>query len=370
MMVAFAQEPVTPFQTKMNLLQKLYPRSKTQKIILVFSVVVIAVLPFVLIKLFSKPQPIQTPQTVPVIPIITLDEPKVIIPLNTTNPHNPEQKLVFNWGSLPSQTFPTIKNYRISAALINTPIIMNAASRLGFTALEKSQNTSENSHLWLKNNMSFFGSTKQNQIMFISTSEIPKHTTNIRTDEAIAISQNIILNLFGETLIKTLNPTPEIKYLDLNPQIEDEPSETTPELANIVNINFQQTIDNLPLINLSKRGETISVAIDTTKKLYLLYVYGGFLRLTENGETTPRTFSQLKESAPSQAIRISQSKDIPSEAAYTKVKTVNIAVKEVNLGYFQRADNSLFPVFIIKGNMSSKGLAEFPATYIVPASAN
>lgn len=339
---------------------------KNKKLFFVIGIITLLLIPFLLIRLFSKPQT-QIPLTTPVLPIVNPTEVKISTPLDTTNPHNPEQKLVFNWGSLSPVLPSTIKNYTVATPLINPNIINNAANKLGFTALDKSRNTSDTSYLWLKDKISFFGSPKQNQIFFTSSIEVPKNSGIISMNEATAISSNIISNLFGETLLSTLNTNPEVRYLDLQPRVEEEPLDASPGTANIINVNYQQVIDTLPLLSLSKRGETISVTIDTTKKLYLLSVHGGYLTLKEDKTTELLSFSDLKNVDPSQALRISQSRDIPSEAAFTKSKSVNVAVKSVGLGYFQREDNSLFPVFIISGNMSARGLTEFPAIYIVPA---
>lgn len=350
----------------MNNFQNTLSNPKNKKIFFILVILVVILVPFMLIRLFSKSQ-VQVPLTTPIIPTTTPTEVKVATPLDTINPHNPEQKLVFNWGTLSPVLPSTIKNYTIVTSLISPSIINNAANKLGFTALDKSRNTSDTSYLWFKDKISFFGSPKQNQIFFTSSIEVPKNSGIISMNEATAISSNIISNLFGETLLSTLSTNPEVRYLDLQPRVEEEPLDASPGTANIINVNYQQVIDTLPLLSLSKKGETISVTIDTTKKLYLLSVHGGYLTLREDKTSESLSFSDLKTVAPSQAIRISQSKDIPSEAAFTKSKSVNVAVKSVGLGYFQRADNSLFPVFIISGNMSAKGLTEFPAIYIVLA---
>lgn len=355
----------------MNILQKTISNPKVKILLLIIFVIIVIALFFITSNL-SKSQP-QNILTTPLIPAtITVTPPKTIntIPLENTNPHNPGQKLVFNWGNLSSNIPSTIRNYKVSSPLVNSNTITNAANRLGFTAVDKSTNTSENSFLWLKDKISFFGSPKQNQIFYISSREIPKNTRVISATEAATLAKNIISNLFGDNLALTLSTNPEIKYLFLQPQNEEEPKDTSPETANIVNINFQQTIDNLPLLSLSKKGETFSVAIDTTNKLYLLYVHGGYLNLTEDKTVKILNLSELKSVAPSKALRISQAKDIPSEASFTKANTINVTVTNISLGYFHRADNSLFPVFVIKGNMSAKGLVDYPAIYIVPATSH
>jgi len=354
-----------PSQTKMNTLNFIF-NSKNKKILWVVFLILIIVIFYILRQLFFKDQ-LEKRITVPIIPPTTTITKVPQTPLDTSNPHNPTQKLVFNWGSVFPEIPQTMDNYLVSTPLITKSSISTMADKLGFTVSEISPYTDENSLLWINSNRSFFGSPKQNQILFNSTGETPKHLATISKDEALDISKKIISNLFGESLLSTLNINSEVKYLNLNPEREDDPQETTPFFANIININFQQTIDRLQLLSLSKKGETISIAIDTNKKLYILYVYGGYQNLTKKETVNLIDFSRLIEIAPISAIRISQSKDIPSESAYTESKNIIINVKAISLGYFQRADNSLFPVFIINGNMSAKGLEEYPAIYIVPA---
>ncbi|KKS94170.1 MAG: hypothetical protein UW68_C0041G0003 [Candidatus Collierbacteria bacterium GW2011_GWB1_44_6] len=355
----------TPSLTKMNAITNFFSNPKTKKTIFISSGIIALIIIYIAIKVLPEAQTRQR-LTIPVI-VPTVTPQKPFTPLDTTNPHNPEQKLVFNWGSV-SPTIPnTMTNYSVKSPLINSASITVIANKLGFTTLERSTETDENSFLWMNDNYSLFGSPTQNQIMFNSVVELPQNNSVITQEEALSITRNVVSNLFGETVLSTFNPNAEIKYLNLQQQTEEEPIETTPDKANIINVNFHQTINGLRLINLSRTGETLSVAIDTSKKLYLLYVHGGYLSLAENGQSSLINFSSLIDTAPTNAIRISYSKDIPSEAAFTEASIVNINVNSVTLGYFQREDNQIFPVFIIEGLMSAKGLSEYPATYIVPA---
>jgi len=348
----------------MNIQQIFKSKSKVKGVVFVLFIVLIVIILSILRKVSVIP-PKNPILTVPIIPSIAPNTLQA--PLDTINPHNPIQKLVFIWGSNSPNIPPVLDNYYISVPLITDSSISIIANKLGFSLAEKSPNTSQNSSLWINNNSSLFGSPKQNQIFFNSTSKLSAHVNTITKDDAISISKNILTNLFDTSLLSTMDPNPNTQFLNLNLALEDDPSETTPELANIISVNFQQLINGKPLINLSKRGETVSVVIDTNKKLSLLNVYGGYKNLIQKGKSELIDFKKLIEIAPNNAIRISYSKDVPSEAAYTEAKTINITVKNIGLGYYQRADNSIFPVFVINGIMSARGLSEYPAVYIVPA---
>lgn len=325
---------------------------------------------FVLVFVISKLLPTREPQSPLTVPLITqaITPPSIEeAPLNTENPHNPTQRLVFNWGSINPDLPNKITGYKVVTPLVNSSTINVSANKLGFKALDKSMETDDSSPLWVKNDSMLAGNLELNQILYNSTSPIPESTKTITKDQAISTAVKIISDLFGSSVQSNIETNPETKYLKINIETEDEPAEVAPEVANIINVNFYQTIDNLRLINLSKNGETISVAIDTTEKLFLLYVYGGYLNIDSVGEYNTLGYSRLKEVASGNAIRVSYSRNIDDEAAYTEARTVIVNVNKVSLGYFQRTDNTLFPVYIIEGQMSASNIEPFPATYIVPA---
>lgn len=353
-------------QTKMTI-PKFFTNPKNKKNIWIIFIVLIVIASYVLGQIFSGVRQ-QNVLTIPIIPatITTMKEPPA--PLDTTNPFNPEQKLIFNWGEVTANLPATITDYSSSLSLVNPNTITTVANKLGFTTLERSPYSDEKISLWNNDHASLFGSPEQNQILFNSTTELAEHSGTISKEEAILLARSVTSGLFGESLLVTFDPNPEVKHLLLVSNTEDEPAETTPEKANLINVNFQQLIDKLPLITLSKKGETISVAMDTAKKIHLLYIYGGYQGLKAKGSISVPGISQLIETAPTKAMRISYSKDIPSESVFTDAKVINIKVESVEIGYFQRNDQTIFPVFIVKGIMSARGVDSFPATYIIPIS--
>lgn len=351
-------------QTKMTI-PKFFTNPKNKKIIWIIFIILIVVIFYILGQIFSGDRQ-QNVLTIPIIPatITTTKEPPA--PLDTANPFNPEQKLIFNWGAVTADFPATITDYANSLPLVNSNTITTMANKFGFTTLERSPYSDEKISLWNNDHASLFGSPEQNQILFNSTTELAEHSGSISKEEAILLARSVVSGLFGEPLVATFNPNPEVKHFLLISNTEDEPTETTPEKANLINVNFQQLIDKLPLITLSKKGETISVAMDTAKKIHLLYIYGGYQSLKSKGSVPVPSISQLIEIAPTKAMRISYSKDIPSESIFTDAKVINIKVESIEIGYFQRNDQTIFPVFIVNGTMSARGVDSFPATYIVP----
>lgn len=348
----------------LNKLKEYFSKPHTKRVFIALLVVISLLIIFFVPILFAP----STSKPILTVPLITPSaSPTTFIPLDTTNPHNPTQKLVFNWGSLNPVLQSKINNYRISTPLVNTNTINFAASKFGFTALEKSPNTDEQSSVWVNNNASVYGSLSLNQLFFNSTSPLSLTNTVITKDQAISMASDLVSDIFGTYLLTTMDPNKDVRFLRMNPLTEDEPQEVTPETANIININFQQTIDNLKLLNLSRKGETISVGLDTSGKVFLMYTHGGYLDLSLHGQSDVISFSKLKEIAPTKAIRISQAEDIDAEAVFTAARTVTVNVSQVSLGYFQRTDNSLFPVYIVEGNMSAPRANPFPAVYIIPA---
>lgn len=355
--------PAMLSQTKMTKPNLTTPKSK--KILWIIFLFLVIVIPYLLGQFFTGRQR-QNALTIPIIrPTITATkEPPA--PLDTTNPFNPEQKLVFNWGAVTADLPPTIIDYTNNLPFVNANTITTMANKLGFTTLEKSPYSDDKFSLWNNDHATLFGSVEQNQILFNSNVPLPGHLGSISKDEAVVLARSVISGLFGENILTTLDPNPEVKHLLLIADTEDDPAETTPDKANLINVNFQQTIDKLPLLSQSKKGETISIAMDTSKKLHLFYIYGGYQSLKSKGNLQVPSVSKLIEIAPTKAMRISYSKDIPSESIFTDAKVINIKVESIGLGYFQRSDQTIFPVFIVKGIMSARNADPFPATYIVP----
>lgn len=354
------------FQTNMEKLKLFFSNPRNKRILLVILVIFAIVIPYMLGKVITGKQR-HSPLTIPIIPTATITPTGPIVPLDTSNPHNPTQRLIFNWGITTADFPDSIPDYTSTTPLVNPNAITSIANKLGYTALQQSPYVDGTFYLWGNESTSLFGSPSQNQILFSTTSPLPATTTIIPKEQALILTKSLLSGLLGESIVSTFDTNPEVQYLSFNPQgADEEPAKATPETANLININYHQLVDGRPILSLSPKGETVSVAMDTSKKLYRLNIYGGYQSLNKKGDMNVPSLSRLIEIAPTSAKRISYAENIEAEAAFTNSTVLNISVVSAEVGYFHREDQTLFPVFIIRGNMSARNLTSYPAIYIVP----
>lgn len=301
--------------------------------------------------------------TTPVIPSKSI---KKILP-ESINVLNENQQTIFDWGNVIPDIPKSITNYKIVTPLINSSLIISLANKFKFTNSDKSKETSENTYLWINKNASLFGSPKQNQISYYYKYRIPDGIFTSQQEKIIENAKKNMSSLFGENVIETFEDTGKIKYLNLiQNQVEVEPEEVDQNNGNIAFVDFIQKIDGFPLLSRSRSGEIASIGIDTKNDIYHINLYGGYSVLEKIDEVTPLNFIELKNIAPSQAFRISFSKDHGSERFYSVAKVINVKVESVITGYYQQDNTKLIPVIIVNGIMSVKGLQSYPATYVVP----
>lgn len=328
----------------------------------------ILVLPFlIIIILFPKTNIKTAKTTIPLVPLITQKSTNKIS-LKNINNLNLEQKIIFDWNQI-EPILPTKMNeYTVTTPIINTSTIISLANKFNFVSQDNSTEEDKSAFFWNNKTSSLFASTSQNQIFYRNNIEIPIHKLDISPEDSVMSSKEIINNLFGADFSNTLNDNPEIQYLNKIPnKIEEEPILVTNKENNLISIKFKQKIDNLPLVTQSRNGEILSIIIDTNKNLYSLNLYGGYSLISKQNEVKTLNLSQIKNLANTEALRITYSKNIGSENAYTKAKIINVSVTSIDTGYYQIDGLNIIPVYIINGVMSAKGVASYPATYIIPA---
>lgn len=347
---------------------KLFPLTRNQKILFISIIfTVFAVLFYVFSKLPQGQSPIFT-NTIPVIPNKTTKPEAEAITLDPIKVLNPEQKTIFNWGSVTINIPESMEIYSIDVPIINTGTISNLVGKLGFGKQDQQTDLPSGDLQFINNAGSLFISTNTDQISYFTSLDLPPHNLNISSSEIIGTARKILSDLFGESFALTLDKNPEIRYLVHNTtSVEVEPKEATMESANVIAISFKQIISNFPIVSLSQKGEVVSVAIDTTNKLYSIVVNGGYQKITETKKIPLISFAKLQENASNYSLRISHSKDLGSERGYTDAKQIKVTVKSIELGYFQLSNYILSPVFIVNGIMSASGLSAYPAIYILPA---
>jgi hypothetical protein len=348
---------------------KLFPLTDKQKVFWGFITVALIVAVIYTISSRFPPKPSSNfTDTIPVIPIADTNQENNLITLDPVKILNPEQKISFNWGNIAPPIPESMEVYTINIPIVNDAIISNLISKLGFSNQDKQVGMPTGDIQLINNGGSLFASIKTNQISYFSNSILPQHTLNLSKDQAINSAREIISSLFGELFVSTLDNSPEVRHvIHLSTDVEIEPRDASVETANAVIISFRQDVHNFPIMSLSSKGEVISLILDTTNKLYSLLVSGGYQKITETKKTPLIDFAKLQENASIYSLRISHSKDMGSERGYTDVKQVKVVVKSVDLGYFQFNNSILSPIFIISGTMSAKGLIDYPAIYIIPA---
>ncbi len=341
--------------------------TKRQKILLGITIGFIVLFLLVILLISSGKTPSIFVGTVPVIPTTTISPSKLVTTLDPVRAINPNQQISFNWNNVSPSFSESMNIYSVKQHVINNLTTSNLINQFGFANVKYIE--SPNGDIQLGSDLGvLFISPDQKQIAYKSLLELPKHTANISSPDAIKTAISTITNLFGPSFSTTLDTDAEVQYLLYVPQDADElPALATIETANVIVINFIQNVNNYPLVNRSQKGEIVSVAIDTTSKIYGVIVKGGYQEIAFSKKATLISYSDLQKNAPQNAVRISESKDLGSERAFTDAKLINVNVESVEVGYFQIGNNTLTPVFIIKGVMSAKNIPAYPAVYIVPA---
>ncbi len=307
-------------------------------------------------------------ETVPVIPSTSTTSETEFAIIDPVRVLNPEQKIVFNWNNISPAIPKSMSIYSINIPIINDVTVSNMIDKLGFTSQDIQPGTTNSELQLINNNGSLFSTTKLNHLSYSSTLGLPEHNSNISSSEAVKKAQEIATTLFGNYFASTLVDSPKVTYfLHSSENVESEPKIVSMETANVILISFNQKVNEFPVVSMSRQGEVLSITIDTTNKLYSLYLSGGYQKIVENKKSPTISFDALKANAPKSSMRISQSTDMAAESGYTDAKVITIDVKSVNLGYFQYNNYSLSPVFIIRGDMSAKGLRNQEGIYIVPA---
>lgn len=334
---------------------------------LLFSIVIILI---IITLILQKTAVVPTSQTIPLPTNNVVTPPNYQEPIANTTGIFVSQKLSFVWNISPTEFPSAIKNYAIVKPLINLDTISSLSKQLGFTANDKKRSIKNTTNIWSNSSASLFTSTEQNQIIYQKTSILTENLGSITATEAIEISQSILAYYFGESFVQTLNLNPTVKYLKPQANSYSPIEVSNPESAVYIEVSYRQDIDGLPVASLSGTSDILSVAIDTQRNLYRFAIYGGYLNLKEQNTASIINFETLKTNAPKKAQKITSINSISGESQFGNTTDITISVNKLNLGYFLRNDNNLYPVFFISGNATGKNIPPTPVTYIVPAVQN
>jgi hypothetical protein len=328
------------------------------------------ILPFIVILALAPKNKLNAPST-STTPLISDNKNKEnnIQPTEYINVLNPNQKNNVEWNNLEFNLPKTANSYKINTPIINESTIVSLANKLNFQASDKLTDVDKGTNYWINNSSSLFASTKQNEITYFLTTQIPPHSQEIEEIEAVQIARQIIIELFNQEFFDSLD-SPIVKYFNHQPKkIETEPVLVDKKSNNIIQIAFNQKILSSQIFNSSKTGEILYLTIDTTKKLHSLNIYGGYQNIEQNKTENIMNYEELKESFQKNATRLTNAKDIGSEKGLSTAEEIKINLKSIKLGYFEF--NSIYsPVFILEGTVSTKNNPIFPAIYMVPAVKN
>lgn len=354
--------------TSMNKFRQIFQKSNFKYFLIGLGLILFIVIP-PLINQINQEKTSDFPLTQPILNApIPKDQSKLSEPITATqSAYFNKQKLVFTWSDTATELPQSIQNYQVKTPLINADIVSNLSTLLGFKSSDRARTLKETSALWQNSNGSLFASTSQNQLLYQQKTLPPKNISSVSKQAAIQTATDILLKYFGESFFNTLSKNPTVTFL-ASGQVEEDPILVdNSALANFIEIRFKQTIDNKPLVSLSDSTNTISLALDTAKNLYRLNISGGYLSIATSNKTSIIDRSLIIKTAPLKAYRIGSLSDVSEESLFLQKPTLFINVKKIELSYFLRNDNLIYPVYLLSGDMSAQDTATVPVTYLLPA---
>lgn len=338
--------------------------SKHQKVYLAFLVILVFIV-FIILLQPSQSVPVSGP-----IPSITPSVTSPLAPASSLPPElkltvvNPSQKLFINWNGISLTPPNELPYYSISNPLITQDIIRSVAAKLNFTEANLKKTLKTTSTLYTKNNLSLFASTSQNQILYTNSSPIPS-STGFSDLSSIENSAGTYFSQFFNNL--TFNKIQEPEYY-LSQSPEQYPEKSIAEKANLVRLNYTQSISGYPLLTTATGNSIVSFTFDSEKNLRSLEITGGFQGVKEITKLKIMNFDTLKQIASRLASPLSYDAitDIVS-LAQTELE-VTLDLKNIQLAYFSSPDsNQAVPVFLLEGTLKGRNFSGIKASYIVPA---
>lgn len=338
--------------------------SKHQKIYLAL----LAFLIFIVFLILLQPSP-GTPVSDSNRPIVPSTMPSISPPTSsppeiTLDVVNPSQKLFINWNGVSFTSPKELPFYNIANPLITSEFIKNIATNLNFADTDLKKTLKSTSSLYIKNNLSLFASTTQNQVQY--SNDLPlSGSTGFSGLKAIEDKASSYLSLFFPNL--TFNKTQEHEYY-LSQSPEQYPTKSVPEKANMIRLNYVQDIAGYPLITTATANSIVSFTFDSSQTLRSLEITGGFQGIKEISKLKIMNFETLKQIAPRLASPLSYDAitDITS-LAQTELE-VTLDLKSIRLVYFSSpTSNQAVPVFLLEGNLKGRNFSGIKTSYIVPA---
>jgi len=347
----------------LNRIKKLYQHQK----LLLLLILAFAIIAGVILSLITPARPVPTEVISPTPPPAggsTITPGVTAPPSLNLQPVNPAQKLFINWQSATITPPSELPYYTITSPLIDVNLIKTIATTLGFGSTDAKKTLATTSYLYVKNSQSLFGSTTQNQIQYTNSVAA---TTTVGFPSLTAINQkaeNYLKQFFPDLTFKQ-SGSPE--YF-ASTSVELYPEKTTPAKANLVRLNYEQTIAGFPLLTTATANSIISFTYDSNQILHTLEITGGFKKTTANEKLKLMDFATLRQVGSRLALPVALDAITDVTSLVQTELEVTLDVEQLSLVYFSAPNGQqILPVFLLKGKVKGKNFLAVPAAYIVPA---
>lgn len=272
------------------------------------------------------------------------------------------QRLIVNWNNLTLKPPLQLATYTVASPLIDDRTVAAIADILGFRTADLKPSLKETSKLYVRNNVSLFASTSQNQILFNTTGSLPPRrgiSSTILEQKALTYLRQFFPD---QTFVKSAT-----EYFYATNSIEAYPEAASQQAANLVRFSYQQTINDYPLLTLAAKNAIISFTFDSNLTLRSLEISGGFSSTELAGEFAVLDLPTLKIQAPKLAIAISHETTIDNQSLIANQLSLTLNLDRLQLVYFTEPDSrQIVPVFLLTGTLKGN-FPDTPAAYLVPA---
>ena len=286
--------------------------------------------------------------------------PIVVIPTIGLAPTS--QRLIINWNSLTFGTPEKLPFFTITAPLIDSQSISVIAATLGFSDNDLKPSLKTTSRFYVKNNLSLFASTVQNQVLFNAITPLP-------TKQGFA--SPAVLQQKAETYLRQFftgqSFFPAGTDYFFGSSADYYPQKVTPNKANLVRLSYRQELNGYPLLTTSAKNAIVSFTFDSNQILRSLEISGGFNTTEAGSQLALLDFNALKIQGPRLAVLLSLETTVDNKSLIDNQLSVTFDLDSLELIYFAKPDDrQIIPVFLLSGILKGS-FPDTPATYLVPA---
>ena len=288
--------------------------------------------------------------------------PIVVIPTIGLAPTS--QRLIINWNSLTFGTPEKLPFFTITAPLIDSQSISVIAATLGFSDNDLKPSLKTTSRFYVKNNLSLFASTVQNQVLFNAITPLPTKQGFASPAVLQQKAETYLRQFFtGQTFIKTTTT----EYFFADNSSETYPETASQSRANLIRLSYRQELNGYPLLTTSAKNAIVSFTFDSNQILRSLEISGGFNTTEAGSQLALLDFNALKIQGPRLAVLLSLETTVDNKSLIDNQLSVTLDLDSLELIYFAKPDDrQIIPVFLLSGILKGS-FPDTPATYLVPA---